>query len=480
MTIQSPPGVFDILPDDSKEPWRSSHLWQHLESILRKTSQDFGYKEIRTPIFEKSELFSRSVGQQTDIVSKEMYTFEDRGGRSLSLRPEGTASTIRAWIEHHLDQNPGNQKLFYIGPMFRYERMQAGRFRQFHQYGAEAIGFSCPEIDVEMIDLAYTIYSRLGLKDLSIQLSSLGSKESRGRFKEGLKKYLSQFYDQLSEDSQRRFETNPLRIIDSKDPNDQKILKNAPSILDFLDSTSKDHFADVLKLLNSLKIPYVINKDIVRGLDYYNDTVFEIVSGELGSQNSIGGGGRYDTLIEELGGQPAPGIGFATGMERILQVALKQNGPLPSPHAPTLYLIPLGEKAKQAGFSLVHNLRLIGISAEMEVTGKKIGKAMQLANNLEAQYVIVLGDKELEEGIVSLKEMATGEVSMIPLQSLAKILQLAEKQEDYLTFMEEISTPFKHATETDFFFKKMGGSIKQTTQAVTRLKTALDDLKEIL
>ena len=480
MSIKSAPGVFDILPNDPKEPWRASHLWDWVESILRQTSKAYGYQEIRTPIFERTDLFARSVGEQTDIVSKEMYTFEDRGGRSLSLRPEGTAPTIRAYVEHNLQHGSSLQKLFYIGPMFRYERMQAGRYRQFHQYGAEAIGNLSPEQDAEMIDLSYTLYQKLGLKDLSIEVSTLGTLESRQKFRQALQNYLRPSLETLSEASRTRFESNPLRILDSKDPNDKKALLGAPSILDFLDSESQDHFTSVLQLLDQLQIPYVINKDIVRGLDYYNKTVFEIISGELGAQNSVGGGGRYDTLVSQLGGKDTPAIGFATGIERILQVLLKQGARLPSPFAPTLYLIPLGEESKKACFSLLKSLRKNDVWADMDLTGKKLGKAMQCANDLGALYTAVVGERELETKMIVLKEMQTGETTQIPLGSLLRILQIATRQQNYFDTFQQISTPFNDPSEADFFVKKIGGSITQTTSLLQKLTQALEQIREII
>lgn len=302
MKYTVPPGVFDIVPNSPQEPWRNSHIWQFVEQHIRSITREYGFEEMRTPIFERAELWQRGVGESTDIVSKEMYLFEDKGKRLMSLRPEGTAAAMRAVIENQLTNQGTIQKLYYIGPMFRYDRPQAGRYRQHHQFGVEAIGSDAPEQDVEVIDMLYTLYSRLGLKGLSVYINSIADPESRANFRNALKDYLRPFFSELSEDSQARLDVNPLRILDSKNPRDQEISKGAPSILDYLSSASRDHFEQVKKLLTAIKIPFEINPQLVRGLDYYNNTVFEVVAGELGAQNSIGGGGRYDGLLKMMGG----------------------------------------------------------------------------------------------------------------------------------------------------------------------------------
>lgn len=429
MKTPIPPGVFDIIPKDSQELWKSSYLWSFVEDTIRQTARDYGYQEIRTPLFERTELFQRGVGETSDIVSKEMYTFEDRGGRSLSLRPEGTAPVMRAFIEHQLHQHTAIHKLFYIAPMFRYERTQAGRYRQHHQFGVEAIGNGSAEQDAEIIDLLYTLYHRLGLKNLSLFINSLGSAASRKTFRDALKAYLAPRLDLLSPESQARFESNPLRILDSKDPRDREVVAQVPSILDFLNEEDNTHFEELKHLLHVLKIPYQVNSSLVRGLDYYNKTVFEIVAGELGAQNSIGGGGRYDGLLASLGGPDLPSTGFGTGIERILQTLINQDRPLPLPPRPTLFLIPLGDAAKKACFELLHDLRRQGIPSQMEFHPKKVGKAMQYADQIGAEYVIVLGDHELESQEVEIKEMSTGHKCKLPLSILK-----TEEIKNYLTF----------------------------------------------
>ena len=418
-----PPGVFDIIPQSSKDKWCESHLWNYLEAQIRLIAEEYGFQEIRTPVFERTELFHRGVGETSDIVSKEMYTFLDKGERSMTLRPEGTAAVMRSFIENQMNQKAPVQKLFYIEPMFRYERSQAGRYRQHHQFGAEVIGVANPEQDVELIDLLYTLYSRLGLKNLNVYINSIGDIDSRIAYRNALLDYLRNYYDQLSSDSKTRLEVNPLRILDSKDPGDKEIIKNAPSILDFLNEESQKHFNTVQKLLKSLNIPFTINHMLVRGLDYYNKTVFEITAGELGAQNSIAGGGRYDGLLKTLGGPDLPSIGFGTGLERVIQTMLKQEVSLPNPYAPDVFLIPLGEESKEACFTLLHTLRTHGVKALMEFTDRKIGKTMQYANQIQARYVVVMGENELKSGEVELKEMLTGEKKICPIESLSEMLK---------------------------------------------------------
>lgn len=418
MTIPIAPGVFDIVPDHPKEQWRSSFLWQYVEAVMRKTAHCYGYREIRTPVFERTELFQRSVGETTDIVSKEMYTFIDKGGRSMSLRPEGTAPAIRAFIDQQSHVQSSVSKLYYIEPMFRYERTQAGRYRQHHQFGIEAIGIPHPEQDAECIDLIYTILARLGLQHLRVGLNSIGSAACRQNYKIALKKYLSSVYDRLSEESKIRFEVNPLRILDSKDPEDIALTNHAPSILDFLNEESREHFEALKKLLHSMKIPFEINSRLVRGLDYYNKTVFEIVAGELGAQNSVVGGGRYDGLVKQLGGADLPSLGLGCGIERLIQTMLKQDIAVPAPHRPLLYVIPLGSAARQRCFEILHECRQRGISSQMDFSEKKLNKMMQTASQLESKYVVVIGDNELQEDAIELKNMDSGHKTQVALSGL--------------------------------------------------------------
>ncbi|MBS4167592.1 histidine--tRNA ligase [Parachlamydia sp. AcF125] len=480
MDISKPPGVFDILPRGTEETWQLSHLWTFAESVIRKLAAEYGFEEVRTPIFERTELFKRGVGESTDVVSKEMYTFEDRGGRSISLRPEGTAPVVRAFVENSIHQESRTHKLFYIGPMFRYERSQAGRYRQHHQFGVEVIGCEAPEQDAEVIDLLYTLYTRLGLSNLRVYINSIGTPATRISYKEALKSYLKEHFDELSADSKTRFEANPLRILDSKDPNDQKIVASAPSILDFLDGPSRDHFETVKQLLTLLNVPFEVNHNLVRGLDYYNRTVFEIVSGQLGAQNSVGGGGRYDGLIKTMGGPDLPALGFGTGIERIIQTMLKQEIPLPPSYQPALFLIPLGKEAERICFTLAHELRQKGISTQMDFSRKKIGKAMQLANQLGARFVAVVGDQELQKKEVQLKEMATGQSYVAPLFHLNRILEIETNTSDLLKMWNEMHEPFKEPGEAEFFFKKISQSIEQTKNLTQQLQNAMEEIQGII
>lgn len=419
MNIAIPTGVFDILPEDPKDAWKSSYLWNYVEGVLREHAASYGFEEIRTPIFERSELFQRSVGDSTDIVSKEMYTFQDKGGRLLSLRPEGTASVIRSFVEKKLFAHGSQHRFYYIGPMFRYERPQAGRFRQHNQFGVEVIGLGRPEVDAELIEMCHSLYEKLGISHLTVYINSLGDKESRLRFREALRDYLRPHLATLSPESQNRFEINPLRIFDSKDERDREVVRDAPTILQYLTPECEEHFLTVRKVLDHLKIPYQVNPRLVRGLDYYTKTVFEITSGELGAQNTVGGGGRYDGLIKELGGPDLPSIGFATGIERLIQTLLLSHSKIPQRQKPDVYIIPLGEQALYRAFSLVKELRKSGAVVLQDMSGKKLKQAMQSASESGARYSIVLGENELNTGICEVKDMATGIVMKISFDEIS-------------------------------------------------------------
>lgn len=480
MTITIPPGVFDIIPNDTKEPWRNSHIWHYVESVARQTARDFGFQEIRTPAFERTELFTRGVGESSDIVTKEMYTFQDKGDRSMTLRPEGTASVMRAYVENQLHNQAPIHKLFYIGPMFRYERAQAGRYRQHHQFGCEIIGVAAPEQDAEAIDLLYTLYNRLGLKNLQVYINSLGDAESRAAYRKALQDYLRDSFDKLSADSKVRFETNPLRILDSKDPEDRKIIAAAPSVLDFLNDECRVHFEKVKALLTQLKIPFIVNAQLVRGLDYYNKTVFEITSGDLGAQNSVGGGGRYDGLIKTIGGPDLPSIGFGTGIERMIQTMLKQGVNIPEAYRPMLYIIPLGDGAKDACFQMLHDLRMQHIPVEMDFTGRKLGKVMQYANTIRAKYVAVIGDEELKANEVELKEMDSGHKTKVRFSSIARIMQIDLMEGQYLKMWEAMSKPFDNNEEAQFFVERLNRTISDTQELTHKLQGAVSEIKTLL
>lgn len=422
MQYQLPKGTYDLLPLGSKEEWQGTDLWQYVEGIVRKVASDYGYREIRTPIYEMTALFDRGVGETSDIVTKEMFTFEDKGGRSVTLRPEGTAVVIRSFIENQLEQKGAVHKFFYIGPMFRYERPQSGRYRQHQQFGVEAIGNGSAEQDAEVIDLLCEFYRRLGLKNLKVLVNTVGDLETREAFKGALRSYLSTYLRELSEESRIRFEKNPLRILDSKDPRDREIVGGAPSILDYLTPNAKAHFDTLCAALKMMKVPYTIDDKIVRGLDYYHMTVFEILSGELGAQNTIGGGGRYDGLIGALGGPDLPGVGFGTGFERVIQAMLGQKVPLPKGRRPLVYFIPMGEEARETCLRLATECRHHGIGADIELSAKKMQAAMQNAIRVEAKFAVIIGTNELEQKLVQLKDLQTREQREVRFEDLLKEL----------------------------------------------------------
>jgi len=424
MKYAIPKGVFDILPEDPSPDgvWRSSHIWQYVEEKIHLIARTYGFQEIRTPIFERTELFVRSVGESSDIVTKEMYTFEDRGKRLMTLRPEGTAAVMRAVVEKSLDQQVSSRKLYYIAPMFRYERPQAGRYRQHHQFGVEAIGDPSPEQDVEVIDLLCELYDRLGLKNLTVMINSVGDESSREAYRTALRAFLAPHREKLSKESQIRFEKNVLRILDSKNKHDQELLKGAPTLSEFLSEEAKDHFAKAQTLLKQLGRSFEVHPNLVRGLDYYSKTVFEVTSGELGAQNAVGAGGRYDGLIPLLGGPALPSVGFATGIERLIQTLLAQKAPLPAPPHPLIYLVPLGEEAKEASFKLLYELRHQNIAAEVEWNSKKVGVALQRASQRGATFALVLGENELKSEEVSLKELASRKEIPLKLGEISQFL----------------------------------------------------------
>ena len=441
MKYRVPKGLFDITPleKEAKDLWKHSQFWREIEDTIHEHASEYGFHEIRTPIFESTELFQRSVGTDSDIVSKEMYEFKDRAKRSLCLRPEGTASVMRSLVEKNAFSHASIQKFYYIGPMFRYERPQAGRYRQHHQFGAEAVGIKAPEQDAEIIDFLYSFFCKLQLKDLTVKINTLGNKESRQQFRSQLIDYLHPKLDQLSEDSQKRFTNNPLRILDSKSPADQAVLQHAPKLMDVLDSASKDRFEQVLHILKLLNIPYTVDPLLVRGLDYYNETVFEIQSSVLGAQNSIGGGGRYDGLVHTLGGPDIPAVGFGSGLERIIQTALKQEV-LPSPFiGPDLYIIPHGKAAIDRCLSITRELRVCGVRTEMDFSKRKIGKMMQTANQQKALFTVIIGDEELQTKIVKIKQMDNGKTLTLQLDNFVESVGdiLMEREFQQLSNSEE-------------------------------------------
>ncbi len=407
--IQAVKGMRDILPP-------ASGVWNQVESAARQVFHRFNYREIRTPLLEETSLFARGVGEETDIVSKEMYSFEDRDGSSLTLRPENTASVLRAYVEHRLDQQPGLQKLYYIGPMFRRERPQKGRYRQFFQIGAEAIGADSPAVDAEAIELAVEILRAAGISGFELLLNSVGSKESRAKYNDALRAELKDVAPQMCEDCRRRAETNPLRVLDCKVPGDQPIIDKLPSILDFLNDEDAEHFRRVREFLDDRQIAYTLKPRLVRGLDYYMRTTFEITHGALGAQNAILGGGRYDGLAETIGSKvPAPGIGFSIGEDRLV-MAVEDTGKTKA--APLdIYIAPMGDPALRHCAVLAGDIRKLNLSVEVG-TDRKLKRMLELANKLEARFTLILGDNEIVSQAYSLKNMATGEQETLSRQAL--------------------------------------------------------------
>ena len=372
-------------------------------------------------MFEKTELFQRNIGDGTDIVSKEMYTFTDKGGRSLTLRPEGTASVIRAYLENNLDQLPGICKMFYIMPMWRYERSQAGRYRQHHQFGVEAVGSDSSQVDVEVISLLMSLYQKLNLKNLKLNINSLGCELARKAYKEALINYLTPFYSQLSADSQARLEKNTLRILDSKNERDQEILQEAPTILDFLSEADRCSFDEVQEGLTLMQIPYQINNRLVRGLDYYNKTVFEVVAGELGAQNSIGGGGRYDGLTKQMGGASKPAFGFGTGLERIIQTMISQGVNLPTYPSPQIMIAAMDKKQLKFAFEITHSLRQAGVATHFEFKTLKTTKALQRADQIKAKFLTIIGENELVSGKLLVRNMLNASEQLVEAKNLCRL-----------------------------------------------------------
>ena len=408
-------GTKDILPAEIKN-------WDYLNEIVHSAMKNFNYKEIRTPVFEETALFSRGIGEATDIVSKEMYTFLDRSETSVTLKPEMTASVVRAYVEHSINKQQSLSKMFYISPMFRQERPQAGRFRQFHQFGAEALGSFSPALDAEMIILAYNILDKLGLQGLHVKINSLGVPASREKYKEVLRKYLEDKKSGLSDESKNRFDTNIMRIFDSKDERDKKIMENAPLLMEHLDDESLEHFEEVKQLLLAAKIPYEIDPKLVRGLDYYTNTTFEITSESVGSQNALCGGGRYDLLVEQLGGTPTPGVGFAAGIERIL-LACENQGLLNLPEEKIdLYVVTLNKELNKEAYSLAIEFRKENIAVELDYAMRSVKAQMREANRMNAKYVLFFGGDEYEEGKITLKNMSEGDQEIYDKDSIIEII----------------------------------------------------------
>jgi histidyl-tRNA synthetase len=416
MEIKAPKGTRDLLPSQSYE-------WKYVESVFDEVCQNFGYKEVRTPTFEHTELFSRGVGDTTDVVEKQMYTFLDKAGRSVTLRPEGTSPVVRSFLEHHLYAEALPAKMYYNIPCFRYEKPQAGRLREFHQFGVEAFGSEHPTIDAEIISLAVVFLERLGLSNLEVSLNSIGCPVCRKKYNEVLREYFRPHLDELCDTCRGRFERNPLRILDCKSETCQAIAKDAPVLLDYICDDCKTHFETVKSLLTQMEIQYKIDSGIVRGLDYYTKTVFEIVSEHIGAKSTVCGGGRYDGLVEELGGNPVPGIGFGLGIERLL-LTLEANGvKIPKQKTTDVFLVSLGEKAASYVPKLAFDLRRQQISVDTDHMGRGLKAQMKYADKMNCRYTAVIGDNEIDAGQIELKNMETGEKYLLQIENIAEFFE---------------------------------------------------------
>lgn len=404
-------GTQDLLPADS-------HKWQYMESKCLETAGLYGYRELRSPVFEHTELFQRSVGDTTDVVQKEMYTFEDKGGRSITLRPEGTAGAVRTLLEHGLYNDALPQKVCYLTSCYRYEKPQAGRLREFHQFGVECFGAAEPSADAEIISLAARLFSNLGIKNLCLELNSIGCPECRGKYHEALRAYFQSHENELCPTCLGRLERNPMRILDCKSPVCSEIAAHAPVVLDFICDSCRTHFHAVQEYLNAMGIAFTVNPTIVRGLDYYTRTVFEFVSSGIGAQGTVCGGGRYDGLVEEMGGPKLPSLGFAMGLERLMLLLQSQGCEFPAPMQCELYLASMGQDASRKAAALAQSLREEGFSVQTDVAGRGLKPQMKYAGKIGAKYVMVLGDNELAAGEANLKNMETGEQTPVRLDEL--------------------------------------------------------------
>ena len=416
MTINAPRGTNDILPPVSLK-------WEYVLDKARDIMKNYNYSEIKTPHFEYTELFQRGIGEVTDIVEKEMYTFEDKGGRSLTLRPEGTASVMRAFMEHKIYGKAQPTKYFYFGPMFRYERPQAGRYRQHHQLGAEVLGSNDPAVDAELISLGLKLLSELQLTNVEVYLNSIGCMECREDYLDKLKDYLVKHQDDLCEDCQDRMNRNPLRVLDCKNESCSSIITDAPKIIDYLCDDCQEHFKNVKDYLDILDIDYIVDPTLVRGLDYYTNTAFEIKYSGLGAQDTVFGGGRYNGLAEEIGGRSVPGIGFAIGIERLLLTLEEEGIELPIDKSIDLYITTIGEEAKKKSFELLDKLRDTELKAEIDYLDRSVGSQMKAADRMNADYTIIIGGNELNSGQATVRNMESGDETEINLDNLIKEMQ---------------------------------------------------------
>lgn len=404
-------GMRDILAPDI-------YTWQKVENAAREIFSSYGFQEIRTPVAESTDLFTRSIGENTDIVEKEMYTFNDKGGRSISLRPEGTASVVRSYVENHLFNLPSPQKYYYSGPMFRYERPQSGRFRQFYQVGVEAFGSAQPSMDAELLSMLRHFLTRLGLETLDFQVNSIGCRECRPRYRQALLEFFSGRLDGLCPDCVRRYSQNPLRILDCKVERCIELRRGAPKVTDYICEDCREHFDSLLSLLKRLHVPYTVNPDMVRGLDYYTRTTFEVKSENLGAQNAVAAGGRYDRLVREFGGPETPAIGFAVGMERLVEL-LKSSGGQDVP-APSVFVATLGERAGSEGLVIADGFRKSGLWVEVGESGSSLKSQMRRADRLAAEYALIIGDEEIDSGVIKWKRLSDSAQGEWPMSEIGR------------------------------------------------------------
>ena len=427
--IRAQKGTQDLLPEEAER-------WRVVEDVLRSEAKVHGFGEIRTPVFEDTGLFQRSVGETTDVVQKEMYTFTDKGGRSVTLKPEGTAGTVRAFLEHGLYSDALPAKLYYITPCYRFENTQAGRQREFHQFGVELFGSALPAADAEVIGLAHSLFGRLGVKNLRLEINSIGCPDCRAAYTRALTEYFRGFEDRLCADCRSRLDRNPMRILDCKNPDCAEIARGAPRMLDYLCDDCRAHFEGVKGYLDAVGIEYAVNPSIVRGLDYYTRTVFEFVSDDLGAQSTVCGGGRYDGLVEEMGGKPMPALGFALGLERLMLILKAQEVEFPQPEPCEVFVASVGERAQLEAFRLVSSLRKCAVVCACDLLGRSLKAQMKYADKLGAKFTVVLGDEEIGKGRANIRNMKNGETRKIGLGEdfVEQFVVLSTQAEDDISF----------------------------------------------
>lgn len=414
--INIPKGTKDVVPD-------AAYKWHYLEDVVRKTAAEFGFKEIRTPTFEHTELFLRGVGETTDIVNKEMYTFTDKGDRSITLKPEGTAGVARAYIENCLGDMPQPVKMYYLTPVFRYERPQAGRLREHHQFGVELYGSASPYADAEVMLVAKTLFDKLGLTEPVLNINSIGCPECRKKYNAALKEYLAGNIDKMCASCRERFDKNPLRILDCKEPGCKAITASAPKTLEYLCDDCRAHFEKLQSILSSAGVEFKVNPSVVRGLDYYTGTVFEFISSAIGAQGTVCGGGRYNNLVSEVGGKPTPAVGFGMGLERLIMILENLNLYLGEPETPTIYIAPTSEAEAEAAFSVVGELRKKGVSAECDIMGRSLKAQMKYAGKRGYAFVAVMGADEINSGKIKIKRMSDGVETECAISDIAEVLR---------------------------------------------------------